>query len=332
MRKSESRRISEIIDEYNDYDKEIYLKELGASVHNYIRTGVKNRQLDELLELEEVFQEKYEESFDIKEIANIISMSSKNKIGEISKTYRKEIKNEMSKEKIFEFNIEKASDHIMEMVIEVVHDKLQKILKDAAYLSHMNMLYELYEKEERLRREEAEYEKISEKFQKMADITKSLSREKRMKIEELQKQVNISEQELGGVLSQNKKYFNIREKQESIQVSLSPKGRKYCDYVMDSQEKYSKSTLNQLVYKNCDKLMESLENSYDKGIEFELRFEAVSPEKNRALQAKYHKIMKKIISENEEIYTTKCYIINEEKESVYGDNEKNRIRIPRKWD
>ena len=76
--------------------------------------------------------------------------------------------------------------------------------------------------------------------------------------------------------------------------------------------------------------MESLENSYDRGLEFELKLEEISPEKDRAIQSKYRRLMKKFISENEEVYTVQGYIINEEKESVY--NEKNRIRIPREWD
>mgnify|MGYP000936821338 CR=1 FL=1 len=69
------------------------------------------------------------------------------------------------------------------------------------------MLYELYEQEERLRSEEEEYEKISEKFQKMADITRSLSQERRMKIEQLQKQTAISEKELESLLEKIKKVF-----------------------------------------------------------------------------------------------------------------------------
>ena len=78
--------------------------------------------------------------------------------------------------------------------------------------------------------------------------------------------------------------------------------------------------------------MESLENSYDRGIEFELKLEKISPEKDRALQFKYHRITEKFISEIEDSYSTKNYIIKEEKESVHANNEKNRIRIPREWD
>ncbi|MCQ4726024.1 hypothetical protein NE664_05030 [Anaerotignum faecicola] len=95
-------------------------------------------------------------------------------------------------------------------------------------MSHMNMLYELYEQEERLRSEEEEYEKISEKFQKMADITRSLSQERRMKIEQLQKQTDISEKELESLLNNILIYVKkrivskslYRQQEKSIVITL----------------------------------------------------------------------------------------------------------------
>lgn len=336
MGKGEWQKISYIKNINDDNEKEMYLKELGNSVHSYIKTGVKSTQLDDLIELEEEFSKRYEERFDVKKIAEVISRSSVEKISQIEKIYLGKLEdkscNTISEKKKQEIAMKKVSDYIEEIVIEVAYNKLQKVIKDTAYLSHMNMLYELYEQEERLRREEEEYERISEEFQKMADITKSLSKERRMKIEKLQKQVDISEKELGSILNRNGKYFNIRQKKENIQISLSPTGKKYYEYIMNSQKKYSRNTLEGLVYKNCDRLMESLENSYDRGLEFDLKLEEISPDKDRALQSKYHRLMKKFISENEETYTVKGYIINEEKESVYRENEKNRFRIPREWD
>lgn len=335
MGKSEWQKIS-YIEDRNDDEKEIYLKELGKSVHSYIKTGVRNTQLEDLIELEEEFQKKYEERFNVRKIAELISQSSIERISQIEKTYwlklEKKSDDTICEENKRQIDVKKVSDHIAEVVVEVAYNKLQNVIKDTAYLSHMNMLYELYEQEERLRRKEEEYEKISEKFQKMADITRSLSQERRMKIEQLQEQTDISEKELESLLNMYEKYFNIRKKKESIQISLSPAGKKYYDYIMNSKQKYSKKTLEQIVYKNCDRLMESLETSYDRGLEFNLKLEEISPEKDRALQTKYHKLMQKFISENEEVYTAKGYIINEEKESVYRNNEKNRIRIPREWD
>ena len=90
------------------------------------------------------------------------------------------------------------------------------------------MLYELYEQEERLRSEEEEYEKISEKFQKMADITRSLSQERRMKIEQLQKQTAISEKELESLLNNILIYVKkrivskslYRQQEKSIVITL----------------------------------------------------------------------------------------------------------------
>lgn len=335
MGKGESQRISYIIDKNDDYEKEIYLKELGASVHNYIKTGVKNSQLNDLAELEQAFQKRYEERFNVKKIADEISQSSKRKMVENGASYIQEMKKNAESTAIdgqtYRVNIEKVSNQVLEIMVEVLYDNLKKVIKDTAYMSHMNMLYELYEQEERLRREEAEYEKISEKYHKIADIAKNLSEERRMNIERLQKQADISEKDLTELVSRNKKFFNLREKKESVQISLSPSGKKYYDYVMNSQEKYSKGAINQLVYKNCDKLMTSLKNSYDRGIELELKLEEISSDKDRALQVKYHRIMQKFISENEEVYTAKGYIIREEKESVYRNNEKNRIRIPKEW-
>ena len=73
--------------------------------------------------------------------------------------------------------------------------------------------------------------------------------------------------------------------------------------------------------------MESLETSCDRGLEFNLKLEEISPEKDRALQTKYHKLMQKFISENEEIYTENGYIINEEKERMYRNNEKIELEF-----
>ena len=191
----------------NDDDKkEVYLKELGDSLHNYIRTGVKNEQLDDLVELEEVFQERYEERFDIQKITEMISQSSKRKVTEIEKRYIQEIKeidNKTKEKNIFKCSIEQASAQIISTVIDILCDKLQNVVRDAAYLSHVNMLYELYEREERLRREEQEYEKISEEYQKMANIASNLSKRRRMEIEQLEKQVNMSQEELEYLLNQN---------------------------------------------------------------------------------------------------------------------------------
>lgn len=180
--------------------------------------------------------------------------------------------------------------------------------------------------------ERKEYEQRLEEFARMPDILKELYGKKRIEINELQKKVEISEEELVELLESNLKYFNIRPKAEEIQVSLSPKGKKYYVYIEDSQERYSKSALNQLIYKNCENIMESIERSRKAGIEFKLHLDEISPENARSIEFKYHKIIQKLIEENEGVYTASEYIMENKKEYRHGRNEKTRIEIPNTWE
>lgn len=45
-----------VIDDYEDKEKEEYINELSNSLRIYIKTGVKNYQLDEFIGLKETFQ------------------------------------------------------------------------------------------------------------------------------------------------------------------------------------------------------------------------------------------------------------------------------------
>lgn len=318
----------------DDKEKEIYLKELEKSLYAYIKLGVKNTQLDNWAELEEEFRKKYEERLNVKKIAKTMSNLIAERINQFENIYEQKIESRsediIGNEKKQEIDVEKISVHIEKTIVAVACDNLPEIINDIAYLSHMNMVYELYEHEEYMRKKEEEYKKGLEKFKKMEDILKSLNKVRRMQIAQLQKQVNIPENKLWSLLNQNKQYFNIRENVKTIQISLSPEGKKYCEYVMNSQQSYSKSTLDRLVYKNCDRLMEAIENSCDRGLEFDFELEEISPEKDRAIHTKCHRVMKKIITATEEIYKFGINTIIEESEDI--ENEKNRIRIPRGWD
>ena len=53
MEKGELRKLNYLLDDEDD-KKDNYLKELGNAVHNYMKTGVKNKQLDDLADLEEI--------------------------------------------------------------------------------------------------------------------------------------------------------------------------------------------------------------------------------------------------------------------------------------
>lgn len=331
MGRIELHKVSFLSNGNDDSEKELYLKELSDSVHNYIRIGVKSKQLDDLIELEEEFQNRYEERFDIRRVVDTICEASEKILLEVGKRLFLPTKDtediKSPQEKNDSLSLEKTAGQIREIVDEVVSMQLSEVIKDTAYLSHMNMLYELFEKEEKLRREEKEYQRISEKFKQLGEISERLNKHRRMDLEELQKQMEISEIDMESVIIGCEKYFNIRRGNGTILISLSPAGRKYSEYLSSGNVRYSYETLNQLIYKNCSALLESLENSCDRGLEYELRLEEVAPDKERALKSKYDRIVEKVILENEENYSN----LRKKKESVMKNNEKNRIRLPREW-
>lgn len=76
---AEFQKYSMLQDEDSEKKQE-YVNELGRSVHSFIRTGVRNSQLDELEEIEEKFHKKYEERFDIGQVIDLIKKSSQEKM------------------------------------------------------------------------------------------------------------------------------------------------------------------------------------------------------------------------------------------------------------
>lgn len=328
MGKIELKKSFIVIDGEDELEKDNYLKELGNSVHNYVRTGVKNKQLDELVSLEEKFQKRYRERFDINIITDMIMDGNEKLVLEIE---QKELQNiQASEKKNYKQLVQKTSRQLTEMVNHVLAENLNRVLKDAAYLSHINMLYDIYEKEEKLRREEKEYEKISEQFRYMADITKELSKCRRMELSELQSKANLTKKEMEDVVNACSKYFNIRDKKDDLEISLSPSGRKYCNYIINTKQTYSQEAFNQLTYKNMTELMQSLEKSYDWGVAYEVHIEGISPERERALLCKYNSIVKKLTSDNQDVYDVKVFI-NDNKKERANINERSLFKIPDEW-
>ena len=229
----------------NDEEKrDQYVRELENAIQKYIKTGVKSKQLDEVWEVEQVFQIRYQERFDVQKL--------------ITKTLKEEVKKELGNEQRLtqrgntdttqrSTEVEEAVNSVLAVMEKTLSNELPKIIRDAAYLGHINLIYEMYKKEEKLRQEEEEFEKISKQYQRMADIASKLSQERRMKIEELQKSVNLPNHELTDIIEKNRTYFNIRPKEKTLQISLSPIGRKYNTFSENTDEKYTRETLNRLV-------------------------------------------------------------------------------------
>ena len=106
----------------------------------------------------------------------------------------------------------------------VQNASLPDIVKEAAYLGHLNMLYEIYGQEELAKRENQEFDQMTGEYPGLAKVAGILAQHRRLPLEELKEIAGTESTDLEHILSGCGAYFNIRE---NLQVSLSPKGRRY---------------------------------------------------------------------------------------------------------
>lgn len=183
----------------DDIEKERYLREVENSLHKYIRGGVKNKQLDELVKVQVDFQKKYEQMFELQDLLeNITEELFKINQDEVKKLWIK-VEYKDNEEQMLNTILQEELDKNKQKIQENMQNKLKKITKDIAYLSHMNALYDLYEKEEIMRRKEREYEKTSEKYKQLIGIMKNIQDNKRMSFEAIKKE-SISKVDLDNLL------------------------------------------------------------------------------------------------------------------------------------
>ena len=283
-----------------DDEKDLVVRELEEAVHKYIKTGVKSKQLDKVVDVEVKFQKGYKGCFDVERLIQTITSESKK---EVLKSAQLAV---TSEGKSVTRELDSIIDVVLKKVEPLLNGELDKMLSEVAYLSHINMLYEMYEKESKLRQEEQEYRKILSQYESMEKIVKQLRESRRMEVRKLQDAVKAPVQVVYATISENPKYFNIKERGDTYQISLSPAGRRISGHAIDAAIMYSQETLDHLIYKNCYSAMEGLEKTFSnktgRVVEGNIKFEGVSPEKKRALQSKYHQVTRKVLEEDEEAY------------------------------
>ena len=66
--------------EKDDEEKDLVVRELEEAVHKYIKTGVKSKQLDKVVDVEVKFQKGYKGCFDIERLIQTITSESKKEV------------------------------------------------------------------------------------------------------------------------------------------------------------------------------------------------------------------------------------------------------------
>lgn len=323
---------------YTLYDLELekgdqVLRESSDAIQNYIKYGVENTYLKKIVSQEEKFQEQYSKSFDVEillEKVKAIEKKEKLKYVVAALEERPETKNQETL-RMAEYTMKLVTDMISNTLIDTIAEMLDRV----AYLSNMNMLFELYRKEEKIRIEQEEFERQAQESKYLYIITSQLDKNRRMELEEIKKEINAPKGIVEQVLNKFISYFNIKERGEMIQISLSPKGRKFTEYIYNKNEHLSKIAMEQMSYNGYYEILDNIEAIKKGNLKKEnikLNIKGLSPNKQKAINQKFIKTIQ-VLGENEDIDYENSkepfwanFEIEEEK-----INGKNRFRICKQW-
>lgn len=256
----EKQAIRELLGKSNEEEKNEYIMDLSCSIQEYIKSGIAN---DVLCNFQQYASE-------IKcELTKVIDENT-----ELIDTFMKGISSSSG--------IYGSDMNFIKSIQQKLNDNMDKLI----YLSHLNMLAELYLRESEKREEQREYVKVTEEFPKLLEISTEINAKRRVSGCKLKEQFKLTDKEYRTVTVNYKKYFNFHKGQnnETGQVSLSPKGRKYLKCMNDVQNHYTQSQVDFLVVKNCEAVIHSISVSLVKSMPQQVSFSGITPQSQRNIQ------------------------------------------------
>lgn len=310
----------------NDYDvqnRENFMDEISEAIRNYIQTGVESKQLVEFIKLENTFYNEYSRLIDYAIFTKDMIELSAEQIADLSNHTFLEIENIKNQDHILE--------KIINRVLEYTGEKLQHAIANVAYMSNINTLYEIYEKENSIRKEQKQFQEKLNKTMHSYEITIELSKNRRMELREIQKKMGIPKKELEDEINASKEFFNIRNRDNITLISLTPKGKRFKDYISYQKSSNFTKETNQLVYNNCCAIIEAIENAYEMDVDSDVDLNGIPSEEERAIKRKLHGIVEKVMSDQQSIYSTKELRRRLKSEKMEAEYEKGVYTIEKRW-
>lgn len=252
--------IKEFLRVDNEQERNEYINDLGNSVRMYVKTGNKNELL-----------------------CNFLQHAS-----EINSEFKRILKEQehISKVLLETVSIQLEDDMIDKTKPKQLVKQLEECTKRVIYLSHLNMLYNLYTREMQIREEQNNYRKETEKFPKLYNIAQKINAERRITCDKLIEIFSLSDEEYCFITNKYDKYFNLHRRKDGAitQISLAPLGKNYLTYMQDMENSFSQSQVDMIVMKNFEILMQTIQIELITEIPQRVGFVGLSSESERRLE------------------------------------------------
>lgn len=275
----EKQIIREFLRPDNEEEKSEYIRDLSKCVQEYVKTG---NQGDLLINFQKYISE-------IKSELTKARDENAQMLANLKETLKQSGNNVFEEEMLIQFQ-------------KKLSDNMKKIM----YLSHLNMLADLYLKELELREEQHNYIKATNEFPKLLKITTEINKVRRLNGNIVKERCELSEFECNLIRGKYQSYFNIRKTPDDAmgQVSLSPNGKKYLKCMNDTQFTYTQSQVERLVEKNCEAVIKSISVSIVNAIPQRVGFSGITPATERSLQFAYDQVIFDVTRSADTIFPT----------------------------
>ena len=280
--------------------REEYLEDCERAIRKYVKTGVRTQQIEQMVIFQKRLREKYEQNDYLEYLFRNIGEEVSNYMDDDLTDIPLE-KNELGIKRSSVFK--KVINRVIDFIMSSTKKRMDDLLDGVEFLGRINMLCMVYEQEQRIRKQQEEYEQIIERQEKILEaMTQSIGKTHRTELQQLVASLGSDEQGVERILQRESQLFNIREYQGKIKISLSPKGKKFNEYVLNRKEGYSYSTMNQIVKKNCELLINGMENSYKSGLIYNIELQRIGGDEARSIQNKYINAVQRVIDDKMDSY------------------------------
>lgn len=214
------------------------LQELKEKVRRFIRTGEKNRQIDDAEKYAGFYRGKLREALRAENVfSNIV--------------YSVQRENERSTW-VIEVTPESAKDDMIR--------RLQEHFDAISIMSQFCLLASLSRAESDERKLHEAYDGMSAKYDILAQMVQLLYESPYSTLRKLSESLNVEISIVENTIKGCKSLFNVREFNEKY-ISLSPQGYDYAKYLPEREKKYSKTEMDMAIFENCVKMLSALQKN-----------------------------------------------------------------------
>jgi len=288
-----SNRISIFIQGDNDEQKQQLIIDTAEAVRLNIKNGHRNDLYKNLMEYQMSIKELIDERLNMESARELLSEKRMSDI-EKRKEYIRKFVPEHNQEAAAK-EMESFVQNWYDMTAEVMLDELRTM----TYMGHLNALCQISEKEEEIRREEAEFEKIHEEIPQMERVSSIIDENRRLPYTAISEKCEIATDEAKRMFRTANAYFVVSKHPEPQKrtVTLSSKGKRFVHYSLNQRKEITREEAEEYVVIASESIISSVQKSLKNQVVCDIHVEGVQPMIKRKLKYEYRKMVEGLLME-----------------------------------